>query len=172
MCPLTSNVSHRIWSVSPLNFNGENPTCFLWVGWLLGHNAVLRSLSGESDCITHPPDILVAASGSPRNKEWKPSVYQLTIILFVALLLHARLHPSIQPWRAGLLCRPSTFSLWRPAQLALETLWAAREPSPKTFQHTRLLTVSWCTYSLFNHDHQTWTELDAEDAGMDVWQHL
>lgn len=65
---VTFNLSHRIWSVSALDFIRKDPSCSLWVGGLLCNDTLLQSLSGESQSVTHPADLLVPLEES--QKKW------------------------------------------------------------------------------------------------------
>lgn len=155
------------------------------MGWLVGCSATMqffnRFLQGVIASLTlllswchrrkaAQRGLDVAASGSPRNKEWKLSVYQITIILFVAVLLVAceavSLYPAIEGWTF----LESTVGFGE----FVSSQRAERQNIP-AYQIANCLVRSILhvlTLQHLLHDHQTWTELDAEVTGMDVWQCL
>lgn len=65
---VTFNFSHRIWSFSTVDFIRKDPSCPLRVGGLLCNHALLQSLSGESQSVAHPADLLVPLEES--QEEW------------------------------------------------------------------------------------------------------
>lgn len=65
---VTFDLSHRIWSFSALDFIRKDPSCSLWVGWLLCNNTLLQSLSGASQSVAHPANLLVPLKES--QKKW------------------------------------------------------------------------------------------------------